>query len=83
MSADGLDPELDFGAFLLSHYFQPHHFKSLVQKENVLFGQPFDEKRYWDALERSSLLPDLLVLPDGDLTEVCFQYSVTTRKSFT
>ncbi|EPQ52646.1 ABC protein [Gloeophyllum trabeum ATCC 11539] len=39
-------------------------------KDNILFGQPFDEDRYWYAVEKASLLPDLQVLPDGDLTEI-------------
>ncbi|KZT29601.1 ABC protein [Neolentinus lepideus HHB14362 ss-1] len=39
-------------------------------KDNILFGQPFDEDRYWQAVEKASLLPDLQVLPDGDLTEI-------------
>ncbi|KZT73648.1 ABC protein [Daedalea quercina L-15889] len=39
-------------------------------KENVLFGQSYDEERYWKAIECASLLPDLEVLPDGDLTEI-------------
>ena len=42
------------------------------KRDNVLFGQPFDEDRYWAAIEKASLIPDLQVLPDGDLTEVCF-----------
>ncbi|KAI0768143.1 ABC protein [Trametes elegans] len=39
-------------------------------RENVLFGQPFDEDKYWRAIENASLLPDLQVLADGDLTEI-------------
>ncbi|OBZ72274.1 Oligomycin resistance ATP-dependent permease YOR1 [Grifola frondosa] len=39
-------------------------------RENVLFGQPFDEDKYWKAVENASLLPDLQVLADGDLTEI-------------
>ncbi|EIW57395.1 ABC protein [Trametes versicolor FP-101664 SS1] len=39
-------------------------------RENVLFGQPFDEDRYWKVIEDSCLLPDLQVLADGDLTEI-------------
>ncbi|KAI0649348.1 ABC protein [Trametes meyenii] len=39
-------------------------------RENVLFGQPFDEDRYWKAIKNASLLPDLQVLADGDLTEI-------------
>jgi hypothetical protein len=36
----------------------------------VLFGQPFEEERYWCVIEDSCLLPDLQLLADGDLTEV-------------
>ncbi|KAJ7866783.1 ABC protein [Mycena olivaceomarginata] len=41
-------------------------------RDNVLFGQPFDEDRYWRVIEDSCLLPDLQLLADGDLTEVHF-----------
>ncbi|KAJ3483697.1 hypothetical protein NLI96_g6138 [Meripilus lineatus] len=39
-------------------------------RENITFGQPFDEDKYWLAVENASLLPDLQVLADGDLTEI-------------
>ncbi|KAJ6537690.1 P-loop containing nucleoside triphosphate hydrolase protein [Mycena capillaripes] len=39
-------------------------------RDNVLFGKPFDEDRYWRVIEDSCLLPDLQLLADGDLTEV-------------
>ncbi|KZP00831.1 ABC protein [Calocera viscosa TUFC12733] len=39
-------------------------------RENVLFGQEWDEDRYWKAIHDSSLLADLEQLPDGDLTEI-------------
>ncbi|CCM01415.1 uncharacterized protein FIBRA_03466 [Fibroporia radiculosa] len=39
-------------------------------KENILFGRPFNQDRYWKAIADASLLPDLEVLPDGDLTEI-------------
>lgn len=58
------------------------------QRENVAFGQPFDEDRYWRAIEDASLLPDLQLLADGDLTEVSdfplpgwFRLSVTSGRS--
>ncbi|WWC87583.1 uncharacterized protein L201_002473 [Kwoniella dendrophila CBS 6074] len=38
-------------------------------RDNILFGQPWDEARYWDAIRNSSLMTDLELLPDGDLTE--------------
>ncbi|KAJ3535552.1 hypothetical protein NM688_g6963 [Phlebia brevispora] len=39
-------------------------------RENVTFGLPYEEDRYWKAIENASLLPDLQVLADGDLTEI-------------
>jgi len=41
-------------------------------RENVLFGQPWDEHRYWQSIKDASLVTDLEILPDGDLTEVRF-----------
>jgi hypothetical protein len=38
--------------------------------DNVLFGQPFEEDRYWRVIEDLYLLPDLQLLADEDLTEV-------------
>lgn len=39
-------------------------------RDNVLFGQKWDEDRYWRCIEEASLLPDLEILADGDLTEI-------------
>ncbi|KAK7017781.1 ABC protein [Favolaschia claudopus] len=39
-------------------------------RDNILFGRPFDEERYWRVIEDACLLPDLELLADGDLTEV-------------
>jgi len=39
-------------------------------RENVLFGREWNEHRYWKSIQNASLLPDLEILPDGDLTEV-------------
>ncbi|KAF7319425.1 ABC protein [Mycena chlorophos] len=39
-------------------------------RDNVLFGRPFDEQRYWQVIEDACLLPDLKLLADGDLTEI-------------
>ena len=39
-------------------------------KENILFGQSYDEMKYHNAVEICELRPDLAVLPAGDLTEI-------------
>ncbi len=39
-------------------------------KDNILYGQPFDEEKYYQTLEMCALLPDLEVLPAGDATEI-------------
>ncbi|KAF9237599.1 ABC protein [Melanogaster broomeanus] len=39
-------------------------------RNNIIFGQPFDEDKYWRVIEVACLLPDLQLLPDGDLTEI-------------
>ncbi|KAH8921178.1 P-loop containing nucleoside triphosphate hydrolase protein [Atractiella rhizophila] len=39
-------------------------------RDNVLFGQPFEEERYWSVIQAACLEPDLEVLPDGDLTDI-------------
>ena len=39
-------------------------------RENILFSEAFDEKRYRQVVESCSLLPDFEILPGGDLTEI-------------
>ncbi|KAJ7454698.1 ABC transporter [Mycena latifolia] len=39
-------------------------------RENICFGLPFEEEKYWKAVNDSCLQPDLEMLPNGDLTEV-------------
>ncbi|CAJ1953016.1 unnamed protein product [Sphenostylis stenocarpa] len=39
-------------------------------RENILFGLHLDAHRYQETLRRSSLLKDLELFPDGDLTEI-------------
>lgn len=39
-------------------------------RDNVLFGQAFDQMRYWDCCRAACLLDDFDQLPAGDLTEI-------------
>jgi hypothetical protein len=39
-------------------------------RENICFGRPFEEERYWKAIHDACLEADLDVLPNGDMTEV-------------
>jgi energy-coupling factor transporter ATP-binding protein EcfA2 len=39
-------------------------------RENILFGLPFDEEKYWWAVREACLEPDLDMLEDGDATSI-------------
>ena len=39
-------------------------------RDNILFGMPFDEKRYAEILDVCQLSHDLKMLDDGDMTEI-------------
>lgn len=39
-------------------------------RDNVLFGQDFDQERYAAAIRDACLDADLEMLPNGDLTEI-------------
>lgn len=39
-------------------------------KDNILFGEEFNEERYDATLEACALVPDLEMLEDGDQTEI-------------
>lgn len=39
-------------------------------RDNICFGRPFVEEKYWEVIKQSCLEADLDILPNGDLTEV-------------
>jgi len=39
-------------------------------KDNIVFGQAWNEERYNAAVRDACLEPDLAILPDGDMTEI-------------
>ncbi|KAJ7872414.1 ABC protein [Mycena leptocephala] len=54
----------------VAYCLQSAWIQNATLRDNVLFGQPFEEERYWRVIEDSCLLPDLQLLADGDLTEI-------------
>ncbi|GMH35448.1 hypothetical protein BSKO_03316 [Bryopsis sp. KO-2023] len=44
--------------------------KAGTVRENIVFGQPFDEEKYQTVIEACALLPDIQRLPAGDATEL-------------
>ncbi|KAJ6548467.1 ABC protein [Mycena capillaripes] len=61
--------ELSFGGGV-AYCAQTAWIQNATVRENVLFGKPFESDRYWRIMEAACLLPDLQLLPDGDLTEI-------------
>ncbi|XP_070559239.1 ATP-binding cassette sub-family C member 8-like isoform X2 [Ptychodera flava] len=39
-------------------------------RDNIIFGQAFDQKRYDAVIEACALQPDINILPAGDITEI-------------
>ena len=39
-------------------------------RENILFGTPYDEARYWRTVQACQLMNDFRMLPAGDKTEI-------------
>lgn len=39
-------------------------------RENIIFGLPYDERRYRDTIDVCSLQRDLELLPKSDMTEI-------------
>ncbi|XP_074079822.1 ATP-binding cassette sub-family C member 3 isoform X2 [Macrotis lagotis] len=54
----------------LAYVPQQAWIQNATLQDNILFGQPLDQKRYRGILEACALLTDLDVLPGGDQTEI-------------
>ncbi|EJD47908.1 ABC protein [Auricularia subglabra TFB-10046 SS5] len=64
-----LKGDVSFGS-TVGYCSQVAWIQNATLRDNVVFGREWDEDRYWRAIENASLLPDLELLPDGDLTEI-------------
>ncbi|KZV74003.1 ABC transporter [Peniophora sp. CONT] len=54
----------------LAYCSQSAWIQNATIRENICFGRPFEEERYWKAVNDACLDADLDVLPAGDMTEV-------------
>lgn len=61
--------EVRFGG-TISYCAQTPWIQNTTVRENILFGQSWDEEKYWNCVRDSCLLPDLDMLPNGDLTQI-------------
>ncbi|MEW8547935.1 MAG: hypothetical protein AB2693_30890 [Candidatus Thiodiazotropha sp.] len=44
--------------------------QNLTLRDNILFGKTMDHTKYQKVLSSCALLPDLEILPGGDMTEI-------------
>ncbi|KAI3479513.1 hypothetical protein L1887_58424 [Cichorium endivia] len=61
---------VQWGSERVAYCSQSAWIQNATLRDNILFGQPFDEERYWEAVKVSELEADLAILPAGDLTEI-------------
>lgn len=54
----------------IAYCSQSAFIQNATLRDNVLFGQPWNETKYWQVLKDASLIADCLQLPDGELTEI-------------
>uniref|UniRef100_A0A8C6ZBI8 ATP binding cassette subfamily C member 2 n=1 Tax=Nothoprocta perdicaria TaxID=30464 RepID=A0A8C6ZBI8_NOTPE len=54
----------------LAYVPQQAWIQNATLKDNILFGSELDEARYQEVIKACALLPDLELLPAGDLTEI-------------
>ena len=56
--------------------------RNQVLKKNVLFGKPLKQNVYDSVLEACALMPDLKILPAGDMTEIGEKVWVSWQLSY-
>ncbi|XP_037804336.1 multidrug resistance-associated protein 1-like [Penaeus monodon] len=54
----------------MAYVSQQAWLQNATLRENILWGQPFDETRYQKVVKACALQPDLDMLPGGDMTEI-------------
>ncbi|XP_078001424.1 ATP-binding cassette sub-family C member 8-like [Glandiceps talaboti] len=54
----------------LSYVSQKAWIQNVTLRDNILFGQPFNNDRYQAVIHACALQPDIDILPVGDMTEI-------------
>lgn len=54
----------------IAYVSQQAWIQNATLKDNILFGKPFDKRRYDHIIEACALKPDFEMLPAGDQTEI-------------
>ena len=54
----------------IAYASQDHWIQNLSVQDNILFDAPFEEEVYASVMDAAQLSKDLLMLPNGDLTEI-------------
>ncbi|PKI84023.1 hypothetical protein MVES_001934 [Malassezia vespertilionis] len=62
--------EVTWGSPKIAYCSQSAWIQNATVRENIVFGQPWDEARYWDCIDRAELSADFVLLQNGDLTEI-------------
>ncbi|KAI6039822.1 ABC transporter [Pisolithus marmoratus] len=60
---------VEFGG-TVSYCAQSAWIQNATIRDNICFGRPFEEERYWKSVSDACLEADLQILPNYDLTEV-------------
>ena len=62
--------QINFFQGKIAYVPQEAWIRNQVLKKNVLFGKPLKQNVYDSVLEACALMPDLKILPAGDMTEI-------------
>ncbi|KAJ1662196.1 hypothetical protein EV178_006085 [Coemansia sp. RSA 1646] len=54
----------------IAYVSQEAWLRNATIRENILFGEPYNQERYEEVLRVCAMKPDLRILPAGDLTEI-------------
>lgn len=65
-----LDGNVTWSSPRIAYCSQGAWIMNATVRDNILFGEEFDEPRYWECVKRAELVSDFELLQGGDLTEI-------------